>query len=112
MLDIVGQTISRVIRSLMLGLAAGLLALAGVAFLTASAWTALSYAYGGVVASAVIGVACLLAGLGIALISRRGQPPAEPVPEDAQDGERKSPLVEAFLFGFRAGSANARRRRS
>lgn len=112
MLDSVGQAVSRVIRSFMLGLAAGLLALAGVAFLTASAWTALSDAYGAAVASGVIGAACLLAGLGVALIARRSQSPAEPVPEDARDGEEKSPLVEAFLFGFRAGSANARRRRS
>ena len=37
MLDSVGQAVSRVIRSFMLGLAAGLLALAGVAFLTAPA---------------------------------------------------------------------------
>jgi len=94
-------------------LSAGLLCcVAGLAFLTLSAWILLAQTHGALVAATVIGG--LYTGVGfllvaVALIRSQTRVHVHPAPAH---GVRTSnpPLMQAFLTGFDTGTSTARRR--
>lgn len=91
-------------------------ALVGVGFLTAALWLALADAWGGLVASLVVGVA--FAAIGLFLVLRpprvgRVPPAAAPVAAAAPAAMHPVPaLLDAFALGMEAGARSRRARRS
>ncbi len=84
-----------------------ILAVIGVAFLTAGAWFALVPSLGPSVTAFCIAVAYLLAGLICISLAQGGSEPAsrsQPTPDPAPTPADSPPIVQAFMYGLQAGA--------
>lgn len=107
MIDTARRAAGEAARSAALGLAAALLGIVGLGFLTFAAYVALRAAEGVIFAASVIGLAYLAAAVLLAVLARRrpqvpAPPPAQPV---VPPGGMALPLAEAFAMGLGAGRA-------
>ena len=85
----------------------------GTGFLTAAVWLYLATAYDPMLASVVIGIGYLGAGLLVVGIAVSDSSPAakQPLAQEAKAAPDAPPLLQAFLYGLQAG-ATAERRQS
>ena len=106
--------INLALRRTAFGAAGALCFLLGLGFLTSAVWIGLALAYGGLIASLLLGL--IYCGLGLVLVAFAARRPPSPSPAPAAAARPvptvgQADLIAAFLGGLDTGRAMARRSR-